>query len=312
MNFVRKINRFVWRNIFFILRALIRWTPRFIFNVFYYLFYFIGHTFMMSKRRLVLDNLRIAFGSERPEKELQQIAEKCFSNMGHGMIELLYLLDRPSEILKKVSIEGKENLERVLSEGKGAVIVSAHYGVFILMYLRLVLEGYKVNVIMRKMRDSYFEEYIEEYRRDKGIKTIYSLPERQCVQKSLKALRNGELLIILIDQTFGQEGGIFIDFMGKKASTAPGAVVFAKRAECPIVPVFIMNAGNGKHKIVIEHQIEQVRSEDQMEEIGINLSRASQVVEKYVYEHPHEWGGWMHRRWKKEYEPEKHFYYAGK
>lgn len=311
INFIRTFNRAIWRHIFVFFRSVIRYIPFPVFKIFYYFFLIIGHVFMLSKRRLVMENLHTAFGQSMSEKELRQIATKCFVNMGHGMIELMYMLDRPDEIVRRVTIEGKEHLEKALSQGNGAVIFSAHYGVFILMYLRVVLEGYKVNVIMRRMRDSYFEEYIESYRNEKGIHTIYTLPERQCVQKSLKALRKGELLFILMDQAFGQNGGIFIDFLGKKASTAPGAVIFAKRAEAPLVPMFIMGNGPDQYKIVIEPPIEQTRVSDPMEEIGANVKRASQVIEKYIIERPYEWGGWMHRRWKKEYEPEKHFYYSG-
>ncbi len=75
--------------------------------------------------------------------------------------------------------------------------------------------------------------------------------------------------------------------------------------------MFIMGDGQGGHKIVIEPEIEQVRSDDEQADMGANVYCANKIIEKYVRLYPHEWGGWMHKRWKKEYDPNKHYYYGG-
>ena len=80
------------------------------------------------------------------------------------MIDLIYFLDRPKEISDKVELVGQENLDKALQEGKGVVMLSAHYGNFILMYLKSVLAGYPTNVIMRRVRDPKWEEYISNFR----------------------------------------------------------------------------------------------------------------------------------------------------
>ena len=290
--------RALGRNIFYLLRGLIKRLPYAVFRIFSYVFVFVGHCVMFKKRKIAIDNLEIAFGREKDQREIKKIARDCFDNFGRGMIDLIYFIDRPHEIIEKVSIEGKEHLEKVLEAKKGAVIVSAHFGNFILMYLRTILEGYKINVIMRRTRDKKFEKYISDFRRERGIKTIYDLPARRCVQESLKALRNNELLFILLDQNYGSEGRVFVDFFGEKAATATGPVVFSNRTGAAIVPMFIMGDHNDRHKLIIEPPLALEKSQDEQQQLVSTVAQITKVIEKHVRQRPFEWGGWMHKRWK--------------
>jgi len=251
-----------------------------------------------------MENLHIAFSGEKSEQEIKKIAEDYFKNFGLGMIELIYFIDRPGEVFKKVSIQGKDNLDKVLSQGKGAILLSAHMGNFILMYLRMAMEGYKTNCIMRRVRDSQFEEYISKFRDENGIQTIYSLPPRQCVVKSLKCLRDNQILFIMLDQNYGDDGRVFVDFFGKPAATATGPVVFSQRSQAPILPVFIVRDGIDGYKIMIDPPVELETVSPQEAEQGAqqvlvrNVSLLTKVIQKYICLYPQEWGGWMHRRWK--------------
>ena len=202
------------------------------------------------------------------------------------------------KIIEKVTIEGQEHLDAALSQGKGAVLMSAHFGSFILMYLRLALAGYKVNSIMRRMRDEDFEKYISHYRDNNGIRTIYAMPRKECVVESLKSLRKNETLVILFDQNYGEDGRVFVDFFGQPAATATGPVIFSQRANAPILPVFIIREKKDHYKIIIEPPVPLSAGPGGEEELTQNVSQLTKVIEEYIRRYPHEWGGWLHRRWK--------------
>ena len=305
-NFIKIIERALARNMFFALRWLISRMPYPIFRIFAFFFSLLGQVFMHKKRKLALENLKKAYGEEKSSEEFLQISKDCFNYFGKGMVDLLYLLDRPKEIIENVKIEGKEILDEALAKGNGVVFVSGHFGSFILMYLRMILEGYKINIIMRRTRDSAFEKHISSFRQEKGMHTIYALPPRPCVQKSLKALRHNEILFILLDQNFGGEGRLFVDFFGQKAATAAGPVVFASRTKSPILSIFIMKDQEtivpkgqlSRNKIVIHPEIVLDEYEDKDEKIYKNVQKITKVIEQQVRKVPSEWGGWMHKRWK--------------
>src|SRR3989338_6114636 len=250
--FFKKILRAVARYTFFFCRWFISLLPFWLFKAFRAFFMAVGRPFVLKKRKLAIDNLNFALGKEKTPEEILQIADACFYNIGKGMIDTIYFIDRHEELVKKIRIEGKEHLEAAIKQGNGVIFVSAHFGNFILMYLRILFEGYTTNVIMRRVRDEAFEKYISQFRDEQGLKTIYDLPSRQCVVNSIRALRKNEVLFILLDQNYGTDGRVFVDFFGQKAATATGPVVFSKRTQSPVMPVFIMREKADRHKIVID------------------------------------------------------------
>jgi len=214
------------------------------------------------------------------------------------MIELIYFMAHPKMIKEKVVFENKHYLDEALSQGKGVIAVSAHFGNFPLMLLRVAQEEYPTNAIIRSARDKKVEQYFQKLRTDLGLKTIYSHPRQVCVTDSIKALRNNEFLFIPLDQHFGSGGAVFVDFFGEKAATATGPAVFAMRTKAPIVPIFIVRQKDDTHKIIVEKPLSLEQCGNEKETIQVNIARITNVIEQYIRRYPEEWG-WMHRRWKK-------------
>ncbi len=257
----------------------------------------IGFSFTIRQKRISRESLRIAFGTEKSPQDIEQIVRQCFWNLGEGMIELIYFMAHPRMIKERVSFEGQEHLEEAFRQGKGMVAISAHFGNFPLMLLRCAQEGYKTNAIIRPTRDAKIEEYFQEQRTKLGLNTVYSLPRKQCVDTSLRVLRNNEFLFIPLDQNFGSGGGVFVNFFGQKAATATGPVVFAMRTQSPLIPMFIVRQKDGTHKIIVEPPLLLEEKGSDQDTIFVNTERITQIIERYIRKYPQEWG-WMHRRWK--------------
>lgn len=299
---LKQAQRATGRYALIVIRGLVSRMPYDVYKSISGFLMFAGRPLLLKKKRIAMESLRIAYGNEKSEAELTEIANSCFENFGRGMVDLIYFIDRPDLIKEKVSFQGKEHLDAALTQGKGAILVSAHFGSFIMMYYRMVLEGYKTNVIMRRVRDAEFEKYISNFRQERGIQTIYDLPARKCVVDCIKALRNNEILFILIDQNYGSDGRVFVDFFGHDAATAAGPVVFGNRTGAPVLPTFIMKDDTldaaDRHKIVIDPPVLMETSGDEKQSVIHNVARLTKIIEKYVRLYPHEWGGWMHKRWK--------------
>ncbi len=249
-------------------------------------------------KRIARESLRIAFGQEKTQEQIEQIVQDCFKTIRKGIIELLYFSRYPKEVVNLFSFEGKERLDDALKKGKGVILVTAHYGNFPLMMLQMAQMGYKVNVIMRRARDEKIADVILKIMDREKVHTIYTQPRRQCVLESLKVLRNNELLFILMDQHFGSEGGVFVEFFGQQAATAPGAVVIANRTGAPILPVFNVRQEGSQQKIFIEPEMPLKKCGSDEETIRRNVAALTKIIEQYIRRYPHEWG-WMHKRWKK-------------
>ncbi len=300
MNFkdrTKKWKRDFARNALYVSSAFFNVLPYSLVKVFMRIFMFIGFPLVVRQRKMAMESLRIAFGTEKSDEEIDRIARTCFENIGQGMVELIYFMAHPKMINEKVSFEGREHLDAALAAGNGVIAVSAHFGNFPLMLLRLAQAGYKTNAIIRPARDLEIEKYFFSLRSRLGLNTIYALPRKECVDNSLRVLRNNEILFIPLDQNFGSGGGVFVEFFGQKAATATGPVVFAKRTKAPILPMFVIRESGDQYKVIIEPPLAlEVRADDE-EETLVNVSKITRLIEKYIRRYPHEWG-WMHRRWK--------------
>jgi KDO2-lipid IV(A) lauroyltransferase len=255
-----------------------------------------GYFFTPKQRKVALESLSIAFGQEKSRQEIEQIARECFMFLAKSGVELVFLMDRPSLLKRRVEIAGRENLDTALAKGRGVILVSAHFGNFPLMLARLSLEGYKTAGIMRFMRDARVEKVFVAKRNRLGIKTIYAQPRKACVENSLRCLRNNELLFVPIDQNFGA-GGVFVDFFGQKAATATGPVVLAQRTKATIIPCFILRQKDDTHKIIFEPPLTLEKGKTERETVITNIQRLTNIIESYIRKYPAEWG-WIHRRWK--------------
>ena len=256
----------------------------------------LGYRIASKQRKAALESLGIAFGQEKSRQELERIAKDSFVYMAKGGLELMYLMNKPELLKKRVHMFGRDDLDSALAQGKGVILVSAHFGNFPLLMAKLSLEGYRIAGIMRSMRDARAEKMFLEKRSKLGIKTIYSQPRLACVEDTIKSLRSNEIVFIPLDQNFGS-AGVFVDFFGKKAATATGPVVLAQRTGAPLLPSFILRQKDDTHKIIFEPPFNLKESSSREETVAINIQKLTTIIESYIRKYPAEWS-WIHRRWK--------------
>jgi len=245
-------------------------------------------------RKVALESLQTAF-PQKSLKERKKIAYDFFVSMTQAAFELLYTLKHQGN-LSNTNIEGRQHLDRALAKKKGVLLLTAHLGNFPLMVLKLSKENYPMHLVVRPMRDTHANKYFHYLREKAGVKTIFSLPRRQCVVKIIQALRNNEAVIMLMDQNFGS-GGVWVKFFGKLAATPIGAIVLALRTGAAIVPAYIYRKEKYKHNIRILPEEEITITEDKDETILLAAIKFTRMIEGWVRTVVHQWG-WMHRRWK--------------
>ncbi len=148
-------------------------------------------------------------------------------------------------------------------------------------------------MIARAQRDDRLTEYIRRTREVAGMRVIH---RREAVRQSLLALRRNELVGILLDQNAGDDG-VFVDFFGHLASTAPGAAAFALRTGATVVPTFGWRRPDDRHVVEIGEPVPLIETGDREQDILANTARYTKVIEEQIRAHPAQWF-WLHKRWK--------------
>lgn len=263
--------------------------------------YFIGrifgnitYWFILRHRRIALESLSIAF-PDLSSKKRKNIARKFFIFMAQGSLELLHILKNLDK-LQDIDIEGIDNLKNSLAKKRGAIILTAHIGNFPLMCLKLVKSGFPTNIVIRPMRDKLAGDYLHSLRAEAGVKTIFSYPRRECVSNIIRALRDNEVVIMLMDQNFGT-GGVWVNFFDKLAATPTGPVILALRTKAAIVPAYMFCKDNHKHHLKILPEQELILKEDKDETVFANVVRFTRMIEGWIRGVDYQWS-WIHRRWK--------------
>ncbi len=244
-------------------------------------------------RWVAMRNLKAAF-PEWDESKVREVARATFRNFARSMLEFFYLTRlSPDEVDGWIELEGKEHLDAALSAGHGVVVVTAHLGNWELFARKLVLAGYKVNVIARDTDDPAMGAMVSAVRRNGG----YNVLDRDSsVLPGMRCLRRNELLGILPDQN--THVGIFVDFFGRPAATATGPAVFSIRTGAPILYGFARRVEGGRFKAVCYPPLDVRLTGDDEADVHAVTSALTRAIEDEIRKDPAQWL-WLHDRWRR-------------
>jgi len=245
-------------------------------------------------RRTALENLRFAFAGEKTPREIGRIAEKVFENLGKNAVEFLQMprLDAGT-IDRRVTIVGRERIDRALEAGRGVIILTAHFGNWELIAATLRIKKYPGAIVARRIYFHKYESFLNQLRKVHDVNAIY---RDDSPKKILRVLRQNGIIGILADQDVESVDGVYVDFFGKKAYTPSGPAALARSSGAKLVPTFMVRQ-DGRHTLMIEDPIELVETGDREADLAANTQRWSRTVEAYIRRYPEQWV-WMHRRWK--------------
>ena len=243
------------------------------------------------RKKVVLGNLSAAF-PEKSVSELKTIGRNVYRQFATTMMELLYFPRWKKEDLDKmVSINGKEVLDEARKGGKGAVLVTGHFGNWELLGASLAGD-YPMNYVIGRQKNTRVDDLLNSFRTGKGIKLI---PLKVALRGVMQALKKGEFLAILSDQD-AHELGTFVNFFGRPASTPKGPAIFALRAGCPLIFGSIVRF-DGKFKANFEVVPKPQPTGDEEKDIQAYTQAYTIILEGYCRKYPDHWF-WLHRRWK--------------
>jgi KDO2-lipid IV(A) lauroyltransferase len=248
-------------------------------------------------RKVAIQNLHLAFGREKPEEEIRSIAKKNFQNLGMSAIEFFRIPKMDVETFKKkVKIEGMEEVQKILKNGKGILLLLSHLGNWELMGLMSKVLGDPIAVIARPIKkNKWVNDMVAEVRKEAGLEVI---PTEKASQRVIRALSKNRLVGILIDQRAKKSEGVWVDFFRKKAPSTPALAVLAMRTGAPVLPVFMIRNGYRKHRLLIKEPLQLVNTGNIKKDVETNTQLMNHALESIVRQYPDQWF-WVHRRWER-------------
>ena len=245
----------------------------------------------VRRKKLAASQVAMCLGTD--ERESERIAKESAVRFGPMLFEVLRFPVIVRNMADYVEIEGREHLEGVLAQGKGAVIATGHAGNWELMGGALSQAGFPLIGVAMRQKDAAMDRFINEYRRLVGMHIIY----KNDVREMFRMMKEGWVVGLLADQDTSRHDGIVLDFFGKPTNCVPGPAAMARSAGIGVIPGFITRKADGTHKIILYAPVEVPRTKDKRADIRTAEQAVNRVLEQHIREHPEEWF-WLHDRWK--------------
>jgi KDO2-lipid IV(A) lauroyltransferase len=243
------------------------------------------------RRDVTIDNIVRALGVSR--REAVRIGRRSYQNMGRSTMEFAaFRRWSHADIRRLVRMEGVEHLQAARDAGRGVVCITGHFGSWELSGASLAAAGFPCNFVVGEQTNARVDDVMNALRQSQGNSII---TRAFALKKVLTALRKNEFVALLADQD-ARKGGIFVDFLGRPASTVRGPALFAIRAGCPILPLSIHREGTG-HCVVFEPPLWPDPSQDEETSVRVLTQHFTDSLARQIRAHPDEYF-WPHRRWK--------------
>ena len=180
--------------------------------------------------------------------------------------------------------DGREKIIKVLKEGKGGILISAHVGNFeISEYFFKDIGGEMViNIVTTDMERKKIKEYLENLSIKSNLKYILIKDDMSHIFEFNRALSNNEIICLTGDRYF--EGSKFLetDFLGKPAKFPAGPFLLGSRLKVPVLFVYVMkDTPTHYHLYAREAKVEYRKEKVLLESYAENVSY---FVKKYPYQ----------------------------
>lgn len=246
-----------------------------------------------SRTRIARSNMRAAFPGTSEETIASWLRE-MWSNLGQSTWEFTRAAGLSSEdFLKLVQLDGREHLAAARAQGRGVILVSAHFTNWeVNSQAMAIAVGEGLAAIARRLKNPYVNDFVT--RRRSSLNTRIFM-HKNAVRESIKWLKAGNVVGILVDQRI-TAGGVQIPFFGRPAHTTILPALLALRLGAPVLPVHTERR-DGRLRAVIGPALDFSRYQSNPADVVKATADINRVVESWVRETPPHWL-WIHDRWK--------------
>ena len=239
-----------------------------------------------KERRAVMENLKTILRSSSQDGSLKPISRDVFRNFAKYLVDFFRFSKMDLEYVNKfVKLEGLSNIDEALKYGKGVIMLSAHMGNWELGGFVLGTLGYPINAVVLTHQNEKINNFFKNQRAVGKMKSIeFGASIRSCY----KALKNNELLALLGDRDFSNNG-ISVDFCGKPVVMPKGPAALSYRTGALIVPCFITRNRDDTFTFVFEKPVLPDVTGDEDGAIKSIMRKYLPLIESYVKRYPGQW-----------------------
>lgn len=255
-----------------------------------FLFYYL----IPIRKSVVLKNLRLAFPNWDKSK-IKKIAWENYKSIAVTFIEILLLENLSTDELTNAVICPNKNLiVEKYKEGKGVILLSAHFGNWEFVALSVAVQiGIPFSVIVKPQSNHFVSEKINKYRTKWGNKIV---PLGISVRTVYQELKAKNVTAMVADQR-GPADGMRVNFFEMQSAAYDGPAALAVKTGAPVIYGIGVRQPDYTYKIILEEVDMSNLPENEEGKIKEITQRHTLILERIIKQYPEQWF-WMHNRWK--------------
>ena len=234
----------------FLFRFLPFWVSRWYLSQIGKLYYF----FKAREKNLIRATIRHIFGADLEPHSLQSLIKDAFQGIiDHYHEKLFVAYSNFPRLLKflrnRIKLNGTEELESILAQGRGMILVTGHYGAVEFLPGALAVRGYPTTMICR-FQTNRLRKSLHERAEAVGLQLV-DPEDGNVFVAAIKALRSGRILITECDEfdEWRPAPGNTVTFLNSRLTADKTLDILQKRSGAPVVTALMQRNGRKKYTL---------------------------------------------------------------
>lgn len=176
------------------------------------------------------------------------MARAAFANYGRMLADFVLIgsLGR-DELRQRVTIDGRENVDAVLGQGRGCIMAVPHMGSWDMGGSFAGAIGYRIAAVAERFPGS-LDEAVVATREALGLRVIPL--GRAAVRGILAELREDAIVALLCDLPQGP--GVEVEFFGRRATVPGGPGAISLKSGAALLPACVYRTGPGRYHVHLD------------------------------------------------------------
>jgi Kdo2-lipid IVA lauroyltransferase/acyltransferase len=246
---------------------------------------------LKGRRHVVEVNIGLCF-PELTEVQQDALVSKTMQSTALGLLETAYSWwASDAAIINRSQMEGLEHIDKAKEEGRGVLMIGAHYTTLDLSG-RVFGSERPCDVIYRPQGNEAFDYIINSSRN----RHLGELIDKRDMRKMVKRLKQGHTVWYASDQDLGPRGAVFAPFFGIPTATITTIRQLVKLSGAKVVfyaHYRIDDGGNSRYVGKVLDVFDEKLGTDDIED----ARQINKVIEDSIRPHPEQYL-WVHRRFK--------------
>lgn len=251
-------------------------------------FFGLGSAALLSRQReAVRRNLRLAVGPRDPVREALDVAE-VFTNFAGSLTDTFMVGSHRGPQLR-VHCPDEGHLVRLINEGRGIILATAHTGGFQVATASLeALHHVPVLVVMGRERDARARALQDAARVRAGVRVVHVGDDPMDALTLLGHLRRRGVVALQMDRLPQGMRGRKARLFGVPFSVPEGPLRLAAVSGAPIVPVFTRRLGTLAYDVRVGEPIRLPRHPSEVD-LDASARAVLSAMESFVRANPTQW-----------------------